>query len=52
MSKQMIDECFRARMDALCGRFPMKTFREQFVKQYAEHHKLMIRDTKEYEGRD
>ena len=42
MSKQMIDECFRARMDALCGRFPMKTFREQFVKQYAEHGLVLI----------
>ena len=42
MSKQMIDECFRARMDVLCGRFPMKTFREQFVKQYAEHGLVLI----------
>ena len=38
----MIDECFCARMNALCGRFPLKTFREQFVKQYTEHGLVLI----------
>lgn len=42
MNNQMIDECFRARMNALCGRFPMNEFRERFVKQYAEHGLVLI----------
>ena len=41
MSK-MMDECFRARMEAEYGRFPLQEFREQFVKQFAEHGFVLI----------
>ena len=51
MSNQMIDKCFKARIDALCGRFPMKTFREQFMKEYAEHGLVLIQGkTYEFSG--
>jgi hypothetical protein len=41
MSK-MMDECFRARMETLHGRFPLQEFREQFVKQFAENGLVLI----------
>lgn len=51
MASQMIDECFNARMNALCGRFPLKTFREQFLKTYAEKGIVLIQG-KEVDFRD
>ena len=39
---KMIDECFRARMQVLHGRFPLREFREQFLKAYAEHGLVLI----------
>jgi len=39
---EMINKCFKARMNLFCGGFPLKTFREQFVKEYAEHGLVLI----------
>lgn len=39
---KMMDECFRARMNVLTGRFPLQEFREAFVKEMAEHGMVLI----------
>lgn len=41
----MIDECFMARMQTLHGRFPLREFREQFLKEYTRHGIVLIQGT-------
>lgn len=44
----MIDECFKARIQTLHGRFPLQEFREQFVKAFAEHGLVLIQGSTYY----
>ena len=37
-----MDECYHARINMICGRFPIETFREQFVKTFSKRGMVLI----------
>lgn len=44
MDTTFLDECFKARMNTLRGRFPLDDFRKKFREEYARRGIVMIQD--------
>lgn len=45
MNTTFLDECFKARMDYLRERFPLKDFRKKFKEEYARRGMVMMQPT-------
>ena len=45
MNTTFLDECFKARMDYLRGRFPLEDFRKKFKEEYARRGMVMMQPT-------
>ena len=45
MNTTFLDECFKARMDYLRGRFPLEDFRKKFKEEYARRGVVMMQPT-------